>query len=63
MGKKTFFLSAIANLKNSRVHSLLQIRKFLRCASPQTADPQIFILNPQIRKFLQKTAQLCLKQY
>ncbi len=40
---------------------LLQVSKFLWCASPQISNPQIFIINPQIHKFPQNTAQLCVK--
>jgi hypothetical protein len=46
---KLFFLKS-ANQKsaNSWAHSLPQIRKFLRFASPQIANPQIFMIYPQI---------------
>jgi hypothetical protein len=44
---------------------LLQIRKYLRCDSPQIANPKNckinFIRRSQISKFLQNTAQLCHK--
>jgi hypothetical protein len=51
----------IANLQILGLILLSQIRKFLRCASLQIANPQIFMINPQIRKFLQISALLCLK--
>jgi hypothetical protein len=35
--------------------------KFLRCASLQIANPQIFLMNLQMFKFLQNAAQLCRK--
>jgi hypothetical protein len=40
--------------------SLSQIRKLLRCASPQIANPKFFIINPQVAN-PQNTAQFCLK--
>jgi hypothetical protein len=51
----------IENLQILGLILLSQIRKFLRCASPQIANPRIFMINPQIRKFLQNYALLCLK--
>ncbi len=38
---------------------LLKMSKCLRCASSQIANPQIFMINPQIQKFTHYTAQLC----
>jgi hypothetical protein len=48
VGKETFF-SKSANPKyaNYWAHSAIAIRKSLRCASPQIANPQIFMINPQ----------------
>ncbi len=52
VGKQTFYKV-----------SKSQIRKFLRYARPQTANPQILLMirKVNIRKFLQNIAQLCLK--
>ncbi len=46
-------------------NSLAGIRysKSIGCVSPQIVNPQIFMINPQICKFLQNSAQLCLKTY
>ncbi len=41
---------------------LSQICKFLNYACPHVANPQIFMINQQINKFLQNTAQFCLKR-
>jgi hypothetical protein len=38
----------IANPQILRIIPLLQIRKFLRSARPQIANPQFFMINPQI---------------
>jgi hypothetical protein len=47
--KANFYKSLqIANLQILGLILLSQIRKFLRCASPQIANPQIFMINPQI---------------
>ncbi len=53
MGKQTFFYKVRKS----------QIRKFLRYARPQIANPKILLIirKLQIRKFLQNIAQLCLK--
>jgi len=48
--KQRIFLSPqVANSQNSSAHffPLLQIRKFIRCASPQIANPKIFMISPQ----------------
>jgi hypothetical protein len=46
---QTFFLSPqIANPQILGLISLSQILKFLRYASPQIANEQIFVINPQI---------------
>jgi hypothetical protein len=44
-------------------HPQQQIFKFLRCGSPQIENPQFFMIYSQseILKFLQNSAQLCLK--
>jgi hypothetical protein len=51
-GKTNFILkSANRKFANSWAHSAIanpQIRKFLRYASPQIENPQIFMNNPQI---------------
>ncbi len=53
----------IANLPIRRLIPLSQIAKCLRCASPQIADQQIFMINPLIanREFREYTAHLSLK--
>jgi hypothetical protein len=58
-GQANFFFKS-ANSQILGHILLLQIRKFFRCASPQTANPQILwlIRKSQICKFLQSTAQL-----
>jgi hypothetical protein len=57
LANKLIFKVQIANPQTLGLISLSQNRKFLRCASPQIAIPQIFMINPQIRKFLKNTAQ------
>jgi hypothetical protein len=57
VGKLIFYSLQIANPK---------IRNSFRCASPQIANLQIFMINPPIadlqnHKYLQNTAQRCLK--
>jgi hypothetical protein len=46
--KKLFFIPQIANPQILGLITLSQIRKFLRWASPQIANRQIVIINPQI---------------
>jgi hypothetical protein len=48
-GQANFFLKS-ANRKpaNSWAHSAIAIRKFLRCASLQIANPQIFMIYLQV---------------
>jgi hypothetical protein len=48
VGKHTFKKSA--NPQILGLIPLLNIRKFLRFASPQSASPQIFVMNPQSSK-------------
>jgi hypothetical protein len=56
---------AIPQITNPKILELIplsQIRKFLVYVSPNaTANFLWLIRKPQIRKFLQNTAQLCLK--
>jgi hypothetical protein len=61
VGKLNFLKAQIANPQILGLILLSQTRTFLMHASPQITNPQIFIVNPQIRKFLQNTAQLCIK--
>ncbi len=53
--------SQIANSKVLELHLLSQISKLLRCASPQMGNPHIFMIDSQIRNFIQNTEQLWLK--
>jgi sorbitol-specific phosphotransferase system component IIBC len=43
-----FLSPKIANPQILGLILLSQIRKFLRCVNPQIANPQIFMINPQI---------------
>jgi hypothetical protein len=63
VGKANFLQSPqISNPQILWLIALSQIRKFLRYASQQIANPQIFIINPQIATpQISKTIQLCLK--
>ncbi len=66
VGKLIFYSPQIANPKIIGLIPLSQIHNSFRCASPQIANLQIFMINPQIAdlqnpKHLKNTAQLCLK--
>jgi hypothetical protein len=63
VGKQTFFKSSqITYLHIYGLIPLSQVRKFLRCAGLQIANPQIFKFHKKlIRKCLQNTAKICLK--
>jgi hypothetical protein len=55
-----FFKSPqVANPQILDLILLSQIRKFLNYACPHVANPQIFMNNQHINKFLQNSAQLC----
>jgi hypothetical protein len=59
VGKQTFFKSPqIANLQILGLIPLSQISKILMCVSPQIANPQIFMINPQVAN-LQISAKQC----
>jgi hypothetical protein len=57
-GGQTFF--KVRKSANPLFIPLSQIRKFLRCVSPQMIRKRL-IRTSQIRKFLQTTLQLCHK--
>ncbi len=62
-GQANFFLK-FENCKsaNSWAYFGIANSQISEVCQSANCNPKIFMINPQIRKFLQNTAQLCLKQ-